>query len=150
MRTIESIPKYFLCSLSSQAVRKIAAYYNHGFEPLGLTVAQVMAMRVLWLYDHMSLGKFAAHSGIGKAAAVTMIQRLEAMGLVIRKPHPTDARLNVLCLTDKAISMVPELLKVATELETSLEKIMGEENLAALTKGLNAICELDLDGLADE
>ncbi|MFZ5571538.1 MAG: MarR family winged helix-turn-helix transcriptional regulator [Thermodesulfobacteriota bacterium] len=147
MRTNHPEPKYFICSLASQAVRKMVAYYNSVLEPLGLTAQQVMALGVLWRGENMSLGEFAGRAGIGKAAAVTMIQRLENMQLVRRKPHPEDARLNVLTLTEKARGLAPGLLATGGKLERSIEAAVGPETMAALIKGLTTICELDIDHL---
>ncbi len=144
MRTNSNEPRYYICSLASQAVRKMTAYYSSVLEPLGLTAAQAMALGVLWREENLSLGEFAGRAGIGKAAAVTMIQRLENMGLVQRMPHGADGRLNVLRLTAKARKLAPRLLVKGAELEASIEAAIGPENLAALVKGLATICELEL------
>ena len=63
MQTKISEPKYFICSLATQAVRKMVAYYNRTLEPLGLTAQQVMALGVLWRSDGLSLGAFAKQAG---------------------------------------------------------------------------------------
>ena len=102
MQTNNIEPKDSICYLAIQAVRKILAYYNRALEPLGLTAQQVMAINVLMREDGLSLGVFAKRAGMGKAAAVTMIKRLERMELVTKKINPEDARLNVLTLTEKA------------------------------------------------
>ncbi len=125
----------------------MVAYYNSVLEPLGLTAPQLMALGVLWRGGNLSLGEFATRAGIGKAAAVTMIQRLENLELVRRMPHPEDARLNVLKLTEKARNLAPKLLATGSDLERSIESAIGPENMAALIKGLTTICELDIDHL---
>ena len=96
MQTKPPESKDSICYLATQAVRKILAYYNRSLKPLGLTAQQVMALNVLWREDGLSLGVFAKRAGMCKAAAVTMIKRLESMGLVTKKINPEDARLNVL------------------------------------------------------
>ncbi len=120
MQTKLPEPKYYICSLASQAVRKMVAHYNRALGPFGLTAQQVMALAVLWKEDGLSLGIFAKRAGIGKAAAVTMIKRLEDMELVKKKIHPKDARLNVLTLTEKAHKLAPNILSMGTELEKSI------------------------------
>lgn len=144
MQTKISEPKYFICSLASQAVRKMVAYYNRTLEPMGLTIQQVMALGVLWREDGLSLGIFAKRAGMGKAAAVTMIKRLENMQLVTKKTDPKDARLNVLTLTDKACKLAPKLLSMGAELEKSIEEAVGTEDMASLIRGLTLIRDLDL------
>lgn len=120
------------------------AYYNRALEPMGLTAQQVMALGVLWQKEGLSLGVFAEKAGMGKAAAVTMIKRLELMELVTKKTDPRDARLNVLALTDKARKLAPKLLAMGTELEKSIEQAVGKEDMASLIKGLSVIRDLDL------
>lgn len=122
----------------------MVAYYNRSLEPLGLTAQQVMALGVLWQEEGLSLGVFAQRAGMGKAAAVTMIKRLELMELIARKTDSKDARLNVLTLTDKAEKLAPELLSMGTRLEKNIEEAVGKENMASLIKGLFVIRDLDL------
>lgn len=144
MQTKLPEPKYFICSLATQAVRKMVAYYNQALEPMGLTAQQVMAMGVLWREDGLSLGVFAKRAGMGKAAAVTMIRRLEGMGLVTKKMHPKDARLNVLTLTEKARKQAPQILAMGNKLEKSIEDAVGKEDMASLISGLTIIRDMDI------
>jgi len=144
MQTFLPLPKYFLCSLTTHAARKIIAYYNKSLEPLGLTAQQMMALGVLWREENISLGVFAERAGIGKAAAVTMIARLEAMGMVVRESHPQDRRLNTLKLTDKARSLAPQVADRVAKLTDAIESTIGHESLKILIEGLTAIKNLDL------
>jgi len=137
-------PRYFVCSLATQAVRQMVAYYNKALAPMGLTAQQVMALGVLWQEEGLSLGGFARRAGMRKASAVTMIQRLERMGLVTRTPDPEDARLNVLNLTPKAIDLAPDVLAMGTILEQSVERAVGKEDMAAMIRGLAVIRDLDI------
>ncbi len=144
MQTNFPEPKYYLCSLTTAAARNLVGYYNRVLEPLGLTTQQVMALGVLWKEEGISLGVFARRAGIGKAAAVSMIKRLEAMDLVIREPHPTDARLNVLKLTDKARELAPRVARIVNDLEKAIEAALGVKNLQTLVSGLSVIRNLNL------
>lgn len=143
MQTNNSNPKYYICSLATQAVRRMVAYYNQALEPLGLTAQQVMALGVLWQEDGLSLGKFAQRAGMGKAAAVTMIRRLERMDLVAKTMDPKDARLNKLNLTDKAAKLAPKLLAMGNKLEKDIEQAVGKKDMASLIKALSVIRDLD-------
>jgi DNA-binding MarR family transcriptional regulator len=143
MQTKDSEPKYFICSLATQAVRKMVAHYNRALAPMGLTAQQAMALGVLWREDGLSLGVFARRAGMGKAAAVTMIKRLELMELVIKKTDPHDARLNVIKLTGKALKQAPELLSMGKALEKSIEEVVGTKDMDSLIKGLSLIRDLD-------
>lgn len=144
MRTSVPKPRYYICSLTTGAARKLVAYYNRVLAPLGLTAQQVMALGVLWQEDDLSLGVFAQRVGIGKAAAVAMIRRLEAMGLVSTAPDPRDARLNIIMLTNKARDLAPAVAEKVDALEKTMEKAVGLSDLETMIKGLSIIRDLDL------
>jgi len=144
MQMNDSQPQYFLCSLATRAVRRMVAYYSRSLEPLGLTAQQVMALGVLWKEEGISLGEFSRRAGMGKAAAVTMIGRLERMDLVTKTANPTDGRLNVLTLTRKARLLAPDLLSVGAELERTIEAAVGKADMAGMIRALKAIRDLDI------
>jgi len=144
MQTNLPAPKYYLGTLTTRASRKLTAYYNRVLAPLGLTYQQAMALGIIRREEAVSLGVFAERSGVGKAAAVTMIERLEAMGLVTREPHPTDRRLNVIRLTDKARTLVPGILEEVKKLEKTVESALGISDMETLVRGLMMICDTDL------
>lgn len=137
-------PQYFICSLATRAVRRMVAYYNRTLEPLGLTAQQVMALGILWEEDGISLGEFARRAGMGKAAAVTMIRRLERMDLVTKTAHSADGRLNVLNLTRKARVLAPDILSAGMALERTIEQAVGKKDMAGMIRGLKAIRDLEI------
>jgi len=144
MQTVFPEPRYFICSLTTLAARKMVAYYNRVLGPLGLTAQQVMALGALWREENVSLGKFAERAGMGKAAAVTMIRRLEQMGLVSREPHPDDGRLNLLKLTDKARKLAPQVAEKVALLEKNIESALGQEETRTLIEALSVIQDMEL------
>jgi DNA-binding MarR family transcriptional regulator len=146
MRTNYPIPKYALCSLTTRAAKQLVAYYNHMLAPLGITAQQMMALGVLWRKDNISLGVFAGQAGIGKAAAVTMIRRLEVLGLITQETNPKDARLNAIKLTPKAWELLPKVAGKVNKLERKLEKDIGSRELKTLIKGLSTLRDLDVNG----
>ena len=120
-------------------------YYNQALAPFGITAQQMMALGVLSQEENISLGVFAKKAGIGKAAAVTMIQRLEAMELVSTKPHPEDARLNVISLTQKALDNAPAVFTKIEKLENIMEDALGASKLRSLVDALEAIRDLNIN-----
>ncbi len=120
------------------------AYYNRELAPYGITAQQLLALGILWREGSVSLGVFAKKAGVGKAAAVSMIKRLEDMDLVVRKPHPHDGRLNVIKLTDEAIELAPEALKRVRKLEKTVESAIGVSDLQTLIQVLSVIRDLEL------
>jgi len=144
MQTTFPEPKYFICSLTTLIARKMVAYYNRVLAPLGLTAQQMMALGVLWQEENLSLGVFARRAGIGKAAAATMIKRLEQMGLVSKQADLKDGRLNVLKLTNKARKMAPQVAEKVATLERNIESAIGHEKVRSLIEALMIIRDLKL------
>jgi DNA-binding MarR family transcriptional regulator len=143
MNTIRVKSKYFLCTQLTRASRKIVAYYNRELAPLGLTAQQLIALGVLIFEENLSLGEFAKRLKMGKAGAATMINRLEALGLVTREAHASDARLNVLKITDKARELHSGIQKAVLDLEKTIESQMGTSDLKEFVAHLSTFLELD-------
>jgi DNA-binding MarR family transcriptional regulator len=143
MHTISVDSKYFLCTQLTRAARKIVAYYNRELAPLGLTAQQLIALGVLISEENLSLGQFARRLKMGKAGAATMINRLEALGLVTKEPNLFDARLNVLKLTHKARELHPEIQKTVIDLEKTIEMQIGGSDLGEFANHLSAFLELE-------
>jgi DNA-binding MarR family transcriptional regulator len=143
MDTVNVESKYFLCTQLTRASRKIVAYYNRELAPLGLTAQQLIALGVLIFEENLSLGQFAKRLKMGKAGAATMINRLEALGLVTREPNPSDARLNVLKVTDKARVLHPKIQKTVLDLENSIESQIGPSDLEEFATHLSTFLELE-------
>lgn len=144
MRTKVPQPKYFYLMLTNQAARKMVAYYNRELSSVGITAQQMLSLGVLWHEDGISLGVFAHRAGLGKAAAATMIKRLEAMGLVQRDANPDDARLNALSLTPKSIRLIPQVTAKVAELEANVERVLGKDQARSLHKSLVTIKDMEL------
>ena len=130
--------------LVAAAARNLMSFYNRELAPLGLTAPQALSLGVLYAEDGLSLGEFARRAGVGKAAAATMIQRLETQGLVTRDPDPTDARLNAIRLTPKAQDFLPRLGEKMLEVEKKLEEAVGPAGLEKLKETLTSIIDLQL------
>ncbi len=143
MNTVKVDSKYFLCTQLTRASRKIVAYYNRELAPLGLTAQQLIALGILIFEEDLSLGEFAKRLKMGKAGAATMINRLEALGLVTKEPNPFDARLNVLKITDKVRELHPKIQKTVLDLENTIESQIGSSDLEAFVANLSTFLDLE-------
>ncbi len=143
MQTIAVDAKFFLCTQLTRAARKIIAYYNRELEPLGLTAQQLIALGVLISEKNLSLGQFARRLKMGKAGAATMVQRLEAMGLVTKEADPKDGRLNILNITDETRMLHPKIQEKVIDLESTIASQMGAEDLKEFVFHLSTFLELD-------
>jgi len=144
MRTDDIESKYFLCTLITQAARKIVTHYNRELAPLGLTAQQIMALGVVIRENGINLGEFAKRLKLGKPAAGTMIDRLEVLGFVTKESDSLDARLKIIKPTEMAKQINSEIHKKVAELESDLESLMGASNLEALVSQLSSILAIEL------
>ena len=120
------------------------AYYDRELAQFGITANQSYVLAILEAKDGLSLGEFAQRAKCGKAAAVTMVDRLEAIGLVRREPDPDDARLNRIVVTDKTRELFPKVDETVDRLEKAIEDAIGEDNLKNLIESLSIIRRMDL------
>lgn len=73
-----------------------AAYNRHG-----VRAGQQFILRCLWETDGQTPGEVAKQLGLSTPTVTRAATRMEATGLLRREPHPADARLVRLCLTDR-------------------------------------------------
>jgi DNA-binding MarR family transcriptional regulator len=84
-----------------------AAFRRHG-----VRAGQQHILRVLWREDCLSPGEIARRLDLATATVSKMTSRMQATGLVERRPHPSDGRLVRVCLTERG---------------TALEEVIGDE-----------------------
>lgn len=84
-----------------------AAFRRHG-----VRAGQQHILRVLWREDCLTPGEIARRLDLTTATVSKMTSRMQATGLVERRPHPSDGRLVRVCLTERG---------------TALEEVIGEE-----------------------
>lgn len=67
--------------------------------------AQGRILYVLWQEENISLKEIAGRTGLAATTLTSMIDRMEALGLVCRVSDCSDRRKTLLALTDKARSL---------------------------------------------
>ena len=73
-------------------------------DALGISFARARAVRRL-ARQPMSMGELAAALGIDPPNATGVVDDLESLGLVRRRPHPTDRRAKIVEVTRKGQDM---------------------------------------------
>jgi DNA-binding MarR family transcriptional regulator len=73
-----------------------AAYRRHGVRE-----GQQFILMCLWREDGLTPGEIARRLGLATPTVTKATTRMAAAGLLERKPHPTDARLVRIHLTDR-------------------------------------------------
>src|SRR5262245_34984032 len=96
-----------------------AAYSRHG-----VRAGQQFILRCLWERDGQTPGESAKQLGLATPTVTRTATRMEAAGLLHRAPHPADARLVRLCLTQKG---------------EALQETMAAESRALSTRALHGL-----------
>jgi len=93
--------------------------------PLGLHTGQEVLLLELDAQGPRSQGQLAVSSGCEPPTITGSVRKLEAAGLVVRRPSPTDGRVTIVELSDQGQALLPRL-KAAW-------KQLAEHTVAGLT-----------------
>jgi DNA-binding MarR family transcriptional regulator len=77
------------------------------------------------------VGEVAANLGVTSQAVSKSVRELEELGYVGRGPHPDDARIRQIALTQKGRAAVQAGREIRAALNRELENALGERKFAA-------------------
>lgn len=78
--------------------------------------AQGRILYVLWQQDNISLREIADKTGLAQTTLTSMIDRMEAGGLVCRVPDERDRRKTLLALTDMSRNLQRDYSEVSSRM----------------------------------
>jgi DNA-binding MarR family transcriptional regulator len=85
--------------------RAMAEAGEAAFQRHGVRSGQQWILRCLWAEDGLTPGEVARRLDLSTPTVTKAATRMEAAGLLVRRPHPSDARLVLLNLTDRGRSL---------------------------------------------
>ena len=86
--------------------------------------------------DGAGLTTIAARAGLTKQAMIELVDRAEALGLVERRPDPTDKRAKIVHPTAKGLHLLDALQSSITVAEAHVAAIVGSDFLAEMKQRL--------------
>jgi MarR family transcriptional regulator, organic hydroperoxide resistance regulator len=96
--------------------RAMAEAAEASFNRHGVHSGQQFILECLWDTDGLAPGEVAKQLGLSTPTVTRAASRMEAAGLLRREPHPRDARLVRLCLTQRGRDLEEILAKERAEL----------------------------------
>ncbi|MEO8750604.1 MAG: MarR family winged helix-turn-helix transcriptional regulator [Allobranchiibius sp.] len=93
--------------------------------PLGLHTGQEVILLELAAQGPRTQGQLAVSSGCEPPTITGSVRKLEAAGLVVRRPSPTDGRVTIVELSDRGQALLPRLKSAWQQL--------AEQTVAGLT-----------------
>ncbi len=125
----------------SDVARSMRTYIDHRAREHGMTRAQWAVLARLERQEGMMQTEIAEALEIQPISLVRLIDRLCALRLVERRPHPHDRRANRLYLTDKGRTMLADLAPLGREIAGEILASFGEDEAAELLHKLLRIKE---------
>ncbi len=91
------------------------------------------------------VGEMARQAGISQQSMSELVDGLERLGYVERRPDPGDRRAKIVAFTERGWEAIRAALAALEDLEAALADKFGEQQATALRAGLEHIAFGDLD-----
>lgn len=78
--------------------------------------AQGRILYVLWGKDGITISQLSAQTSLANTTLTSMLDRMEASGLIRREPSPRDRRALLIRLTDKARSLQADYDRISQQM----------------------------------
>ncbi|MBQ7360759.1 MAG: MarR family transcriptional regulator [Lachnospiraceae bacterium] len=75
--------------------------------------AQGRILYVLWQNDEISISNLSAQTSLANTTLTAMLDRMESIGLIVRKPDPKDRRNRLIALTEKAKALQEDYNRIS-------------------------------------
>jgi MarR family transcriptional regulator for hemolysin len=111
--------------LLTRAQKLLRTATDDAMRPHGVRIGQNLLLEVLWQDDGLTPGELATRMGVTTPTVVNTAARMEAEGLLDRRPDPHDGRLVRLYLTP--------LARAAQQPIEAARRRIAEQALATLT-----------------
>jgi DNA-binding MarR family transcriptional regulator len=125
--------------LLSQLGAHVAGEFQRRMSGIGVQPRTYAVLMALATEDGQSQRQLSARLGIHRNAMVTVVDALEADGLVKRRAHPDDRRAFAITLTDRARSLLPDLDAAGHALEDTIAAPLSADERDALRELLQRI-----------
>ena len=97
-----------ICFRLYTAARLVTQAYTPMLTELGITYPQYLVLMVLWEKDNQPVNDIAHRLMLETNTVTPLLQRMEKLGLVIRKKGELDKRQQIVSLTEKSKAMEEE------------------------------------------
>jgi MarR family transcriptional regulator, transcriptional regulator for hemolysin len=112
--------------------RLVRTAFDARLAPLDLNLTQASLLGYIAEFGAATQTDLADHLGIGRAQIGSVIDRLQARGLVERQPRPDDRRVWLVAITDAGSEMAGRIAEVDAVLRAELRHGIGREERQAL------------------
>ena len=124
----------------SKANQAAARFLSEKLAPAGVTAVQGVVLNFLSEQDEITSRQLGERTKLDSATLTGILDRLETMGLVERKPHPADRRAISICLTKngkKVASDIHKTIQTANRELLSRFGVQEERDLKTMLKRIH-------------
>ena len=121
------------------AKRAMAEAGDAAFQRHGVRSGQQWILRCLWAEDGLTPGEIARRLELSTPTVTKAAMRMEAAGIITRRPDPRDARLIRLYLTPRGRSLEETIALEMRDLARRALATLETDECAALVRYLTAI-----------
>lgn len=111
----------------AKASQRAARFWGKQIEHLNVTPVQGMLLNFLFEEDRVTSNHLGERTQLDSATLTGIIDRLEAIQLVERKPNPVDRRAILLCLTEKGRPLALELRHIMEKANREFLSSLNED-----------------------
>jgi DNA-binding MarR family transcriptional regulator len=133
-----------LAELLSHAARRLRRGSATQLAPLGLTMAQARVLRLVASSGKpLRMAAIAARLEVVPRSVTTMVDGVEAAGLIVRSTDPEDRRSILVRLTDRGLALLESLEQARRATAEEVFGGLGDEDRAHLARLLGQLCRHD-------
>ncbi|UKK55014.1 MarR family winged helix-turn-helix transcriptional regulator [Prevotella sp. E2-28] len=130
-----------VCFRLYTAARLITQAYTPMLNELGITYPQYLVLMVLWEQDNQPVNDIAHKLLLETNTVTPLLQRMEKLGIVVRKRGKEDKRQQIVSLTEKGREMEEQAYAI---IPAGMSKALGLQ-LDAKEESAQQSCPLQLD-----
>lgn len=127
------------CSLMRMAARRLSAFYDEAFTPLGINVAQYALLQKIRRLQPVSLTELGRESDLDRSTISRNARVLERMALVETGRGEADQRESVVRLTEQGERTLEQASPLWEARQREAEARLGVQNLDALREILRLL-----------
>ncbi len=127
--------------LTGRIFMYITRFLNQNFKAAGIDITkeQWTVLAVLWQQDGISQQAIADETGRDKPSTTRLLDNLEKLGYIERRPDSTDRRINNIYLTRAGISSEKRIMKAVEATFAMLSAGISDKEQETIRKVFNTI-----------
>lgn len=127
--------------LTGRIFMYITRFLNQNFKAAGIDITkeQWTVLAVLWRQDGISQQAIADETGRDKPSTTRLLDNLEKLGYIERRPDNTDRRINNIHLTRAGINSEKRIMKAVEETFALLSAGISDKEKETIRKVFNTI-----------